>query len=112
MPISGDFLDYVLDRLLKWNGVYTKKMFGGVGLFFDGLMFGLVYNDTVSLKIDDTNVKKYIEVGESPIEIFKTNTPLPSFYTVPPLVLEDIDNFVIWAQESYQIQVKKNSIDL
>ncbi|MGJ8659007.1 TfoX/Sxy family protein [Cellulophaga fucicola] len=112
MAISEDFLDYVLDQLLKWNGVYTKKMFGGVGLFFDGLMFGLVYNDTVSLKIDDTNVKKYIEAGESPIEIFKTNTPLPSFYTVPPLVLEDIDNFVIWAQESYQIQVKKNSIDL
>lgn len=42
MPVSKDFLDYVLDQLSEWGEVNVKRMFGGAGLYSDGLMFGLV----------------------------------------------------------------------
>ncbi len=108
MPVSNDFLEYVLDQLSNWNGVYTKKMFGGVGLYFEGLMFGLVYNDIVAFKIDETNKEKYIKAGSDSIKIFKNKTPLPSFYIVPITVFENANDFIFWARESYDIQVSKN----
>ncbi|MBU3024920.1 TfoX/Sxy family protein [Zobellia galactanivorans] len=107
MKVTEGFLAYVLDQLAQWEGVYTKKMFGGVGLFYEGLMFGLVYNDSVALKVDLRNQSKYIAAGEAPITVFKTNTPLPSYYTVPGSVFENASDFVSWAKESYQIQVQK-----
>lgn len=110
MTTSEDFLTYVLDQLQQWSDVYTKRIFGGIGLYYKGLMFGLIYNNVVALKIDDTNKKKYIDAGEEPIKIFKNKTPLPSYYTVPSVILEDAQDFTNWAQESYNIQLKKITI--
>lgn len=109
MAVSNDFLEYVLDQLSFWDGVYTKKMFGGVGLYFDGLMFGLVYNDMISLKVDTTNKEKYIQEGMEPIKVFKTETPIPSFYIVPIDVFENKDVFTLWAKESFAIQIARNT---
>ncbi len=63
MAVSNDFLEYVLDQLSEWSKVKIKRMFGGAGLYLDGLMFGLVANDVVYLKVDETNKDKYIKHG-------------------------------------------------
>ncbi|MFT5697665.1 MAG: DNA transformation protein [Desulforhopalus sp.] len=60
MPVSNDFLVYILDQLSKWGEVTVKKMFGGAGLYRDGKMFGLVANNVVYLKVDDTNRGQFI----------------------------------------------------
>ncbi|ADY30693.1 MULTISPECIES: TfoX/Sxy family protein [Cellulophaga] len=109
MAVSDGFLKYVLDQL-KLDNITSKKMFGGVGLYCNELMFCLLYEDVVALKIDDTNIKKYIDAGETPIKVFKNRTPIPSYYTVPTSVLENKNVFTVWAKESYQIQLNKNNI--
>jgi DNA transformation protein len=60
LPVSNDFLVYILDQLSKWGEVTVKKMFGGAGLYRDGKMFGLVANNVVYLKVDDTNRGQFI----------------------------------------------------
>jgi len=47
MPISDEFLEYVLDLLSAWGGVTARKMFGGAGLYRDEKMFGLIADDVV-----------------------------------------------------------------
>ena len=45
MPISDEFVDYVIDQLSAWGEVSARKMFGGAGLYRDGTMFGLIADD-------------------------------------------------------------------
>ncbi|WBU89047.1 TfoX/Sxy family protein [Cellulophaga omnivescoria] len=109
MAVTESFLTYVLDQLI-WDNIVSKKMFGGVGLYYNELMFCLLYEDVVALKVDDTNIKKYEDIGEKPIKVFKSKTSIPSYYTVPSHILEDKKEFTVWAKESFQIQLNKNNI--
>lgn len=108
MPVSNDFLDYVIDQLSNWGEINTKRMFGGAALYNDGLAFALVSNDVVYLKVDETNKDKYIQFGSSPLKPFKSDAIVPSFYNVPDEVFEDSDIFIEWAEESLLIQKKRN----
>jgi len=83
-------------------------MFGGAALYRDELAFGMIANDVVYLKVDDTNIDKYIKNGSSQLKPFKSNATVLSFYNVPPDVFEDADEFVEWAKESLAIQKKRN----
>ncbi len=84
MAVSNDFLNYVLDQLSTWGDIYVKRMFGGAGLWREGLMFALVANDVVYLKVDETNKVKYIREGSTQLKPFKSQATVLSFYNVPP----------------------------
>lgn len=78
-------------------------MFGVIGLYFDGLMFGMVSNDAVFLKVDESNKNKFLEADSAPLKLFKKNAEVPSFYELPVEVLENAELFVEWAKESFAI---------
>jgi DNA transformation protein len=41
MAVSNDYLDYVTEQLSEFGEITIRKMFGGAGLYFDELIFGL-----------------------------------------------------------------------
>lgn len=60
MSASNDFPDYIFHQLSKWGDVTVIRISGGAGLYRGGKMFGLVADDVVYLKGDDTNRDKCI----------------------------------------------------
>ncbi len=52
MPVSDDFLNYVVDQLSHWGSVSVRRMFGGAGLYRERRMFGLIADDVVYLKVE------------------------------------------------------------
>ena len=107
MAVSGEFLEYILDQLSKWDGVSVRRMFGGAGLFRGGKMFGLVANDVTYLKVDDTTKDKYIETGSSPFKPFTDRPKIMSYYELPGEILEDPEEFIEWAEESLFVQMQQ-----
>ena len=107
MAVSDDFLEYVLDQLSSWGEVYVKRMFGGAGLYSDGLMFCLIADNVAYLKVDETNKEKFLEAGSTPLRPFPDRPTVMSYFEIPPDVLEDKDKLIIWAEESLSIQEKK-----
>jgi DNA transformation protein and related proteins len=55
MSVSNDFVEYVIEQLRLLGRVAARRMFGGVGLYVEGLFFGLIDDDTLFLKVDDSN---------------------------------------------------------
>jgi DNA transformation protein and related proteins len=49
---SAEFLDLLVDQMARFGSVTWRRMFGGAGLYADGLMFALVVDDTLYLKAD------------------------------------------------------------
>jgi DNA transformation protein len=50
MPVSKNFIAYVLEQLTRIGGMESRRMFGGVGLYAGGLFFGLLDDDTLYLR--------------------------------------------------------------
>lgn len=105
MAYSQDYLDYILDQLALFGDVQTKKMFGGVGFFFDGLMFGMLGDDTFRLKVDESNIADYEARDMQPFSSGSKKKGMP-YWEVPADVIEDPAALKVWADKSYQAAVK------
>jgi DNA transformation protein len=81
-------------------------MFGGVGLFQDGLMFGLIADDVLYFKVDDSNRGDYQKAGMGPFRPRK-KSPAISYYQVPIDVLEDRETLAQWAHRSFAVARQK-----
>ena len=70
MAVKQEFLDFLSDQLAEFGPVEIKRMFGGVGIFRDGKMFGMIGGDHVfRLKVDEINQSDYESTGMKPLFI-------------------------------------------
>lgn len=100
-PTEGP-IAYFLELLMPLGPVVARRMFGGVGLFVRGTMFGLVARDELYFKVSDLNRADYEAAGEAPFHYetrHGTNT-LKSYWRFPPDLLDDTATFQAWAQKA------------
>lgn len=102
MPVSDEYIEFVLDQLRAVGDVLPKRMFGGVGLYHDTLFFGLIASDELYLKVDDVNRTDYERVGSNPFQPYGDGAYSMSYYAVPADVLEDADTLCRWAGEAIE----------
>ena len=96
MPATKAFLDLVLEKLAPLGMVSGKSMFGGFGVFHEGEMFGLISNDILYLKADDSNQEDYVARGSGQYK------PMP-YFKVPDDVFDDAESLREWAKKSMTI---------
>lgn len=70
MSSSKDFKDFVLEQLGGAKRVFCKAMMGEFLLYFDGVLFGGIYDDRFLIKKTNSN-KKYSLTEEIPYETAK-----------------------------------------
>src|SRR6185503_21375363 len=80
--------------------VVTKRMFGGIGIYSDGVFFAVIDNDTLFFKVDDALAKRYRDKGMPPFAPIPGAKPMMGYYQVPPDVLEDGAALGKWARDS------------
>ena len=96
MPASKAFLDLILERLAPLGAVTGRNMFGGFGVFHEGDMFGLISNDVLYLKADESNGDDYVKRGSPQYK------PMP-YFRVPDDVFEDTEELLKWAQKAVAV---------
>ena len=95
------YLDYVMEQLSTLGGISARPMFGGTGLYRSGLIFGIVFRDTLYFKVDGATRGDYQERGMSRFKPFPDRPTLSmSYYEVPPEVLEDGEACAAWARRA------------
>lgn len=97
-----EFVAYVVDLMQSVGPVYAKGMFGGHGIFLEGLMFGLVADGTLYLKVDKETANEF-RVRE--LEAFTYNKKgkefKMSYCQAPEEALEDGEEMNYWANKAY-----------
>ncbi len=107
MPVSDTQITFILDQLQKLNPVNAKRMFGGVGFFKEGKMFGMLNNVGVFLlKVDDSNRQDYLDREMPAFSHHKNKRGNMPYYEVPLDVIEDAGELVSWAQKSIDVNKK------
>lgn len=99
MPVSSDYLQYVLEQLARLPQVTSRRMFGGVGLYCDGMFFAIIDDDTMFFKTDESTRELYVERGSQPFRPYKDRPEVSmNYFQVPADVLEDAEELVPWAR--------------
>ena len=100
MGVSEEYLSYVLDQLAELGALESRRMFGGVGLYRDRIMFALIADDVLYLKVDDSNRADFERAEMGPFRPFPDKSTVMSYYEVPVDVLESRDRLARWSRKA------------
>lgn len=99
MAGRDEFLAHVLGLLEPLGRVHARRMFGGHGLYCDGLFFGIVLDNTLYLKADERNRGELEGAGS---EIFsysrKGKRATLNFYRAPGDAMDAPQLMLPWAK--------------
>jgi DNA transformation protein len=99
MTASDGFVELLKDGLRGLGPVSVRRMFGGAGVYADGVMFGLVADDTLYLKADDETKSGFEAEGLAPfVYAGSGGTVAMSYWRIPERLLDDPDEMVDWAR--------------
>jgi DNA transformation protein len=91
--------DRIHDRLAALGDISSRPMFGGHGIYWRDVIFGMVFRDRLYFKVDDRSKGEYRARGMVPFRPNERQT-LNSYYEVPPEVLDDREALLSWAREA------------
>jgi DNA transformation protein len=90
MPNSPDFVAHVLELMRGAGSATARAMFGGHGIYLDGMIVGIVVADVLYLKTDDETRPAFVRQGAGQIE-YKTKKGViegTGYYQPPEEALE------------------------
>jgi DNA transformation protein and related proteins len=100
MAASDSFAEFLREQLAPLGRVSMRRMFGKTGVFCNGLMFGMVTNDTLYFRMDDHNRAIFKEAESAPpLSYEKQGVTIDlAFWRAPEHLLDEPEELVRWAQ--------------
>ena len=96
MAVTEDYLAFVLEQFARVAPVTSRRMFGGVGLYADGVFFGVIDNNQLFLRTGSGNVADYEAQGCAPFQPMGPDTKPMSYHELPAGVLEGVSQLRLW----------------
>ena len=105
--MTSVFVDYLLEMLVPLGGVSARRMFGGVGIFYHDLMFGIVDEDILYLKVDDSTKDQFIRLGLEPFTYTRQGKPCAlAYYQAPAEALDEAEELCRWARTAVDVALR------
>ncbi len=107
MPKPPDpFHEFVAELFAPLGPVSIRRMFGGAGVFQDGLMFALLADDTIYLKTDEALRADLVSEGSAPFIWTKPSTGEEidmGYVSLPSSAMDDADEASGWARRAMAV---------
>jgi DNA transformation protein len=101
-------IETALELFARMGPLRARKMFGGAGIYLDGVMFVLIADGDIYLKADAKNVGAFIKVNCPPF-VFHTKDGKAmemSYRKMPDDALDDITEALIWGRVGYEAALR------
>jgi DNA transformation protein len=100
MVASDSFAEFLREQLGSLGPVTMRPMFGKTGVFCDGVMLGMVRDNTLYFRVDDDNRAAFKEAESlPPLNYEKKGGPIDlSFWRAPERLFDEPDELVAWAR--------------
>lgn len=104
MSVQPQYLAYVLEQLEALPALRSNRMFGGVGLYSEGLFFGLIDDDTLFFKTGEANIEEYRARGMPRFMPFPDRPEaVLGYHQVPADIIEDAESLTTWARKAVSV---------
>ena len=100
MVASDSFAEFLREQLAPLGRLTMRRMFGKTGVFCDGVMFGMVADNTLYFRVDDDN-RAVFEEAQSfpPLNYEKKGSTIDlSFWRAPDRLFDEPDELLSWAR--------------
>jgi DNA transformation protein len=100
---SQGFVRFVLDQLEGAGAVHSRAMFGGHGIYLNGIIVALVVDEVLYLKADADTQPRFEAAGSAPFTYHNAKTGkvvAMSYWEAPAAVLDDPAQLQQWALDS------------
>jgi DNA transformation protein len=100
MVASDSFAEFLREQLAPLGPVTMRRMFGKTGVFCDGVMFAMVTDNMLYLRVDDLNRADFEEAASTPpLSYEKKGVAIDlSFWRAPERLFDEPDELVTWAR--------------
>jgi DNA transformation protein len=107
MP-DDSFKEFVLDQLAALPDLRANAMFGAHGIYSGEHFFGILDEGRVFFKTDATTEKDFTGRGMPPFTYeMKGKTMTMGYHEVPPDILEQPHELVLWARKAIAVAAAK-----
>jgi DNA transformation protein len=110
MRSTSDFAAYAVELLGTVGHVAARRMFGGYGLYCDGVMFALIADDVLYLKADDASRPEFERAGSEPFvyEARGRRTTM-AYWRAPDEAMESRELAAPWARTALAAALRARS---
>ena len=100
MVASTAFSEFLREQLAPLGQVTLRRMFGKTGVFCQGVMLGMVTDNTLYFRVDDGNRAAFEEARSfPPLNYAKKGDVIDlSFWRAPERLFDEPDELVRWAR--------------
>lgn len=108
MAVSAEYIEFACEILSGTGPVKARKMFGGAGLYADEVMFALIADDQIYIKVDDALSRDLEAEGSGPF-MYERKGAEPAamgYWRLPESALDDPDEAKGWARRALDVALK------
>ncbi len=107
MKKHSEFIEFLKEVFEDFGLLEARKMFGGYGIYHDGIMFALVADNTLYLKADESTRSHFESRDLPPFEYErKDKTVKMSYFLAPDEILDNREEAAVWASRAYEAALK------
>ncbi len=99
--------DHLAELFEPLGGVSIRRMFGGLGIFKEGLMFALVTDDVLYFKADSETAPRFEAegFGQWVYEGGARKVAMP-YWQAPERLYDEPDDFADWARAAFAVALR------
>jgi DNA transformation protein len=107
MAEAKEFATHIVDLLDPFGPCESKRMFGGFGIFHQGLMIALIADGSLYLKADDQSLGLFEAEGSDAFCYYKKDRKFKlSYYQATEDFFEQREATVRWASLAYDAALR------
>jgi DNA transformation protein len=108
MPADAALVAHVLELFAPAGIASARRMFGGHGLYVDGLMVAVVFDDRLYLKADAVTRPAFVAAGCAPFVYTGQKAPVEmSYWSVPEAALDSAEDMAPWLRRALEAAGRK-----
>lgn len=106
--MSADLIAHLQDLASDFGALSARRMFGGHGVYHDGVMVGLISGDVLYLKVDDQTRERFRAEGSGPFMYTRRGETVPtSYWSVPEAAMDSPQDMKPWLVLAFEAALRK-----
>jgi len=106
--------EFIRELFAAFGPVTVRRMFGGAGVWSGGLMFALIFDGAIYLKVDEASIPDFAREGSKPFVYSRAKSKgrvgkaSLSYWRLPERLYDDPEELAAWARRAFSIAERKN----
>lgn len=99
MSVSTEFVEFICEQLAPLGRIEARSMMGGRTLYCDDVIFALIDDDQLYIKVNESTLPRFLDAGSSLFAPFKDQPAKTMKYArLPDNALDDREAMLAWAE--------------